>query len=213
MCRLLFCSLPVIVCNFTIVFVSGKTKIILNLADYNKYIHSGDLYSASSRHYYSETLSAQLRPKKKKTWGKCTIWKGGSSARNTAQQGDHFMPMSLQPKRPFAARLLNGLEGPKAHPSQQIAAPDALPKPTLGIVLLHATVLKQSSKYANKSWIPARFCLTPLIKYVSLFFIRFPSLPFYRLHPRQNTEHTAARPRPTTLWTQSSIDRNCALSS
>src|SRR6218665_1710454 len=41
------------------------------------------------------------------------------------------MPMGPQPKRPFAAQL-NGPEGPKAHPSQQNAAPDALPKPTLG---------------------------------------------------------------------------------
>jgi len=29
------------------------------------FIHSGDLYSASSRHYYSEALPAQSRPKKK----------------------------------------------------------------------------------------------------------------------------------------------------
>src|SRR6218665_1323650 len=53
-------------------------------------------------------------------------------ARNAAQRGDHFMMMGPQPKRPFAAQWLNGPEGPKAHPSQQNAAPDALPKPTLG---------------------------------------------------------------------------------
>jgi len=31
----------------------------------HSFIHSGDLYSASSRHYYSEALAAQSQPKKK----------------------------------------------------------------------------------------------------------------------------------------------------
>jgi len=31
----------------------------------HSFIHSGDLYSASSRHYYSEALPAQSQPKKK----------------------------------------------------------------------------------------------------------------------------------------------------
>src|SRR6218665_1199381 len=31
----------------------------------SSFIHSGDLYSASSRHYYSKALPAQSRPKKK----------------------------------------------------------------------------------------------------------------------------------------------------
>jgi len=42
------------------------------------------------------------------------------------------MLMGPQPKRPFAAQYVNGTKGPKAHPSQQNAAPDKLLKPTLG---------------------------------------------------------------------------------
>jgi len=47
----------------------------------HSFIHSGDLYSASSRHYYSEALPAQSR-QRRRTWRRCKIWKGRSSARN-----------------------------------------------------------------------------------------------------------------------------------
>ena len=40
-------------------------KITLQNALFYSFIHSGDLYSASSRDYYSEALPAQSRPKKK----------------------------------------------------------------------------------------------------------------------------------------------------
>src|SRR6218665_3901975 len=40
---------------------------------------------------------------KKKTSERCQIWKGGPSARNEAQRGDHSMLMDPQPKKPFAA--------------------------------------------------------------------------------------------------------------
>jgi len=43
----------------------------------HSFIHSGDLYSASSRDYCSEALPAQSRPKKKDTPERCKIWKGG----------------------------------------------------------------------------------------------------------------------------------------
>src|SRR6218665_440782 len=68
------------------------------------FIHSFILetYSASSRDYYSEALPAQPRTKKKDL-ERCKIWKGGPSARNAAQSGDHSMLMDPQPKRPFAA--------------------------------------------------------------------------------------------------------------
>src|SRR6218665_703082 len=58
------------------------------------FIHSGDLCSASSRH--SETLPAS-HGQRRKTSGKCKIWKDGPSARNA----DHSMLMSPQQKRPF----------------------------------------------------------------------------------------------------------------
>ena len=38
------------------------------------FIHSGDLYSATSRHYYSEALRAQSRPKKKDLREMCPPW-------------------------------------------------------------------------------------------------------------------------------------------
>jgi len=63
---------------------------------------------------------------RRRTSGRCKIWKGRSSARNAAQQGDHSMPMGdhsksmgPQPKRPFSAQLLNGPEEPKAHSRTQ----------------------------------------------------------------------------------------------
>ena len=41
-------------------------KLCMSLPSFiHSFIHSGDLYSASSRHYYSEALPAQSRPKKK----------------------------------------------------------------------------------------------------------------------------------------------------
>src|SRR6218665_3994321 len=39
----------------------------------------------------------------KRTSERCKIWKGGPSARNADQSGDHSMLMDPQPKRPFAA--------------------------------------------------------------------------------------------------------------
>jgi len=35
------------------------------IINFHSFIHSGDLYSASSRYYYSEALLAQARPQKK----------------------------------------------------------------------------------------------------------------------------------------------------
>src|SRR6218665_1603874 len=66
------------------------------------FIHSGDLYNASSRDYYSEAIPAQSRTKRR-TSERCKIWKGGPSVRNAAQRGDHSMLMDPQPKRLFAA--------------------------------------------------------------------------------------------------------------
>ena len=51
----------------------------------------------------------------RRTWGRCKILKGRSSARNAAQQGDHSRPMGSPPKRPFAAYQLNVPEGPRAY--------------------------------------------------------------------------------------------------
>src|SRR6218665_2471358 len=84
-----------------------------------------------------QETTTQRRPQpshgqKRRTSERCKIWKGGPSARNAAQRGDHSMLMDPQSKRPFAAILPNGHEGTKTHPSQQNAAPDVRPKPTLG---------------------------------------------------------------------------------
>jgi len=43
---------------------SGCLTDLLHALSACIFIHSGDLYSASSRHYYSEPLSAQSWPKK-----------------------------------------------------------------------------------------------------------------------------------------------------
>src|SRR6218665_157342 len=55
------------------------------------FIHSGDLYRASLRHY-----SKPSHGQRRKTLGKCKSWKGGSSARNADQRGDHSMLMGPQ---------------------------------------------------------------------------------------------------------------------
>src|SRR6218665_2668446 len=83
----------------------GKRGVLphLNYSFIHSFIHSGDLYSAYSRDYYSEALPAQSRTKKKDLRERCKIWKGGPSARNAAQTGDHSMLMDPQSKRPFAA--------------------------------------------------------------------------------------------------------------
>src|SRR6218665_3696145 len=46
------------ICMYACKHICSKTL-------FHSFIHSGDLYSASSRHYYSEALPAQSWPKKK----------------------------------------------------------------------------------------------------------------------------------------------------
>src|SRR6218665_377491 len=91
----------------------------------HSFIHSGDLYSASSRDYYSEALPAQSRTKRR-TSERCKIWKGGPSARNAAQREDHFMLMDLQPKGPS---LHNSQTGPR---DQKLASRSRTQHPTCG---------------------------------------------------------------------------------
>src|SRR6218665_1955728 len=84
-------------------------------------IHSFILetYIAPLQDTITQRRSQPSHGQRRKTCGKCKIWKGGSSARNAAQHGDHSMLMSPQPKRPSAAQELNGPEGPKAHQFQR----------------------------------------------------------------------------------------------
>ena len=67
---------------------------------WSTFIHSGDLYSASSRDYYSEALTAQSRTK---TSERCKIWKGGPSEMTAAQREDHSM--LTQPKDMVIIRM------------------------------------------------------------------------------------------------------------
>ena len=91
-----------------------------------------ETYIAPLQDITTQRCSQSSHGQRRRNSGRCKIWKGGPSAGNAAQGGDHTMLMGPQPKKPFAALWLNGSEGPKAHLSQQSAAPDALPKPTLG---------------------------------------------------------------------------------
>ena len=63
-----------------------------------------ETYIAPLQNTTTQRRSQPSHGQRKKTWGKCKIWKGGSSARNAAQRVDHSMLMGQQPKRPFAAQ-------------------------------------------------------------------------------------------------------------
>src|SRR6218665_1171243 len=69
------------------------------------FIHSFILetYIAPLQETTTQRHSPPGHGQKRRTSERCKIWKGGPSARNAAQRGDHSMLMDPQPKRPFAA--------------------------------------------------------------------------------------------------------------
>src|SRR6218665_406724 len=62
---LLFCLIYVSHCIKYLTYVNAVCESGYNYSFIHSFIHSGDLYSASSRDYYSEALPAQPRTKKK----------------------------------------------------------------------------------------------------------------------------------------------------
>src|SRR6218665_1744232 len=70
-----------------------------------EFIHSFILetYIAPLQETTTQRCSQPSHGQKRRTSERCKIWKGGPSARNAAQRGDHSMLMYPQPKRPFAA--------------------------------------------------------------------------------------------------------------
>ena len=62
-----------------------------------------ETYIAPLQNTTTQRRSHPSHGKKRKTSGKCKMWKGGSSARNAPQLGDLSMLMGGQPKRLFAA--------------------------------------------------------------------------------------------------------------
>jgi len=70
------------------------------------FLHSFILetYIAPLQETTTQRRSQPSHGQKTRTSERCRIWKGGPSARNAAQRGDHSMLMDSQPKRPFAAQ-------------------------------------------------------------------------------------------------------------
>jgi len=62
-----------------------------------------EIYIEHLKETTTQSRSQPSHGQKRRTWERCKIWKGGPSATNAAQRGDHSMLMDPQPKRPFAA--------------------------------------------------------------------------------------------------------------
>src|SRR6218665_936502 len=73
-------------------------NFLFNLFLFPSFIHSFILetYIAPLQDTTTQRSSQPSHGQRRKTSGKCKIWKGGSSARNAAQWGDHPMPMGPQ---------------------------------------------------------------------------------------------------------------------
>src|SRR6218665_743 len=69
------------------------------------FIHSFILetYIAPLQETTTQRRSQSSHGQKRRTLERCNIWKGGPSARNAAQRGDHSTLMDPQSKRPFTA--------------------------------------------------------------------------------------------------------------
>src|SRR6218665_2436431 len=67
------------------------------------FIHSFILetYIAPLQETTTQRCSQPIHGQKRRTSERCKIWKGGPSARNATQRGDHSMLMDPQPKRAF----------------------------------------------------------------------------------------------------------------
>src|SRR6218665_4024346 len=70
----------------------------------HSFIHSGDLCSASSRHYYSEALPAQSQPKKKDFREMYNLEEQAISKERSSMGRSFHADIGPQPKRPFAAQ-------------------------------------------------------------------------------------------------------------
>src|SRR6218665_966052 len=91
----------------------GWAKVSLRYYGYSYYDnYNNDYHKVSLHSFILETYIAPLQEpttqrrsqpshgQKRRTSERCKIWKGGPSARNVAQRGDHSMLMDPQPKRP-----------------------------------------------------------------------------------------------------------------
>src|SRR6218665_1316241 len=112
------CTVYVYVCICRCVFI-------------HSFIHSGDLYSASSRDYYSEALPAQSRTKKK-DFREMQNLEGWAISKERSSKGRSFHADGPTTEKALRCIIAKRARGTKTHPSQQNGAPDVRPKPTLG---------------------------------------------------------------------------------
>jgi len=123
--------------NCSFIATSGQNILfLLKSHHFRTYFHSFILetYIAPLRDTTTQRRSQPSHGQRRNTWGKCKIWKGGSSARNAARQGDHSMPMALQSKRHFLymIRYNNISRLVHDHPQEPPATPRS-PTQNLGI--------------------------------------------------------------------------------
>jgi len=76
----------------------------------DSFIHSGDLYSASSRHYYSEALPAQSRPKKKDLMEMQNL-EGRAMSKERSSTGRSFHADGPTPKKALCCTLAIWVKG------------------------------------------------------------------------------------------------------
>src|SRR6218665_2752877 len=102
LCLLLFSFCNIIL---NVIFNEVLINLILPVNKFHLFlIHSFILetYIAPLQETTTQRRSQPSHGQKRRTSERCKIWKGGPSARNAAQRGDHSMLMDPQSKRPFA---------------------------------------------------------------------------------------------------------------
>ena len=94
---------PLLFLTFFLAFFLAYFLPSFGLSLVHYFLHSFILetYIAPLQDTTTQKRSQPSHGQRRKTWEKCNIWKGGSSARNAAQHGAHSMLMGPQPKRPF----------------------------------------------------------------------------------------------------------------